>query len=318
MCAMTTGEQYFLVIVEEKSISRAAEKLLLSPQNLSNYLGRLEVKYGTLFIRRPRFELTSRGIALYKTLQQIKALEISLEKELDDIQAEEFAHLRMGIHPARARSYLPFILSIYHEKYPNVKLDFVYPSSVECEKMLLHGELDILLSSDENPLPNLEYIRLCKEPVFLIVSQEVLTKKGIDVSLKGKFPMEQLSKLNFLLSPAESHFGRKIAMFLEEQHVWVHRLYTISDFELQLTLAAQGIGACFCPQMSLHKVHEINRTLAAQYMLRIFPIEEFCADYSVSLALNKLSYKSKALKGLIQVFEEGIPEYYKQCAFMPD
>ena len=248
----------------------------------------------------------------------MKALEISLEKELADIQAEEFAYLRMGIHPARARAYLPFILGLYHKKFPNVKLDFVYPSSAECEKMLMDGELDLLLSSDENPLPDLEYIRLCNEPVFLIVSQKLLEQKEIVSGLRDGFPIEELQKLNFLLSPADSHFGRKISAFLAEQHILIHRLYTISDFELQLTLAAQGIGACFCPQMSLRKVHEINRTAVPDAALRIFSIKEFCADYAVSLALNKLCYKSRALRELIQVFEEGIPEYYRQYAFMPN
>ncbi|MFR5713179.1 MAG: LysR family transcriptional regulator [Clostridium sp.] len=46
---MNTAEEYFMAVVREKSIARAAEKLYLSQQNLSNSIKRLEQRYGVLF-----------------------------------------------------------------------------------------------------------------------------------------------------------------------------------------------------------------------------------------------------------------------------
>ena len=68
---MNTSFEYFMAVVEEESISRAAQKLFLSPQNLNNHIHRLEKAYGTLFIRKPQFQLTPVGQMLYQTLQQI-------------------------------------------------------------------------------------------------------------------------------------------------------------------------------------------------------------------------------------------------------
>lgn len=65
---MNTAEEYFMAVVREKSIARAAEKLYLSQQNLSNSIKRLEQRYGVLFWRKPHFCLTAEGEALYRTL----------------------------------------------------------------------------------------------------------------------------------------------------------------------------------------------------------------------------------------------------------
>ena len=45
---MNTAFEYFKVIVEEQSISRAAQRLFLSPQNLNNSFGVEDVKSGLL------------------------------------------------------------------------------------------------------------------------------------------------------------------------------------------------------------------------------------------------------------------------------
>ena len=55
---MTTGLEYFLVLAQEGSISRAAQRLFVTQQSMSEQMKRLEEHYGTpLFVRRPRFLL---------------------------------------------------------------------------------------------------------------------------------------------------------------------------------------------------------------------------------------------------------------------
>ena len=59
---MFTNYHYFLVLAEEGSISRAAERLFVTHQCLSKYISNLETEYGvTLFERKPVFTLTYAG-----------------------------------------------------------------------------------------------------------------------------------------------------------------------------------------------------------------------------------------------------------------
>lgn len=76
---MTTGMEYFLVLAEEQSISRAAQHLFVTQQSMSQQVKRLEQLYcAKLFTRRPRFQLTAAGEALLSTARQIRILEQGL------------------------------------------------------------------------------------------------------------------------------------------------------------------------------------------------------------------------------------------------
>ena len=62
---MNISLRYFLVVAEEMSISRAAEKLFVTQQCISSHIKKLEQLYqAELFIRRPTFQLTPEGQAL--------------------------------------------------------------------------------------------------------------------------------------------------------------------------------------------------------------------------------------------------------------
>ena len=119
---MTTSQEYFMTVVSCEGVARAAEKLFISQQNLSNHIKRLESRYGMLFVRKPRFELTLAGEALYETLQQIRVLEQGLDTRLAEIQANREGILRFGIHSVRARMILPGAMAAYREVYPNVQV----------------------------------------------------------------------------------------------------------------------------------------------------------------------------------------------------
>ena len=83
---MLNNYQYFLVLAEEKSISRAAERLYISHQCLSRYLKNLEQEYGIMFFERsPRLSLTPAGQAYLEMLRQIEFLENNFNNLLYNI-----------------------------------------------------------------------------------------------------------------------------------------------------------------------------------------------------------------------------------------
>ena len=66
---MNISLEYFLTLAEERSITRAAEKLFVSQQCVSSHIKKLEQLYqAELFTRRPVFRLTPEGEALRQNL----------------------------------------------------------------------------------------------------------------------------------------------------------------------------------------------------------------------------------------------------------
>ena len=79
--------QYFLTVVREESITRAAEVLNMTQPPLSRQLKELEEELGTqLFIRGRRIKLTEDGMLLRQRAQELVAL---MEKTRSEFQTAE-------------------------------------------------------------------------------------------------------------------------------------------------------------------------------------------------------------------------------------
>ena len=74
---MTNGELAFIALAEEKNFTRAAEKIFMSQQGLSDHIRRLEQEYNTVLVtRKPSIELTGSGRALYNMLLEKQTMEM--------------------------------------------------------------------------------------------------------------------------------------------------------------------------------------------------------------------------------------------------
>ncbi len=300
---MLNTEEYFLVVVQEKSIAKAAEKLFMSQQNLSNHIARLEKKYGKLFLRRPKFSLTPVGTALYRTLQQIRVLEQGLQNQITEWQKTPYGIIRFGIHSARARVLFPGILARYRKQYPQVSIQLFLQDTIDNEAMLQNGELDMFLGIDTRQNPNFHQMHLLQEPICLIANAEVLQAAGITLQ-NGEIALKDLTKLPFLLSPSISNFRQKIDHFLTAHQISLTERMTIGDFEIQLLLAAQSEGACFCAGSFFPKLRQINQPLPPGKKLQILPVKGMDLTSDISLVRHRLAFPSQIVKGLIQAIKE--------------
>ena len=136
---------YFIAIAEERSISKAAERLFMAQSSLSQFLGILENNVGSkLFIR------TSRGVCLtqegelmlqyaYKTLAEYR----SVQNEIKDIKQLKSGRVIMGISTFRGSYLLPPVLNAFRLEHPDVKVEIVEQNSMALEQMILAGGIDI-------------------------------------------------------------------------------------------------------------------------------------------------------------------------------
>ena len=79
--------QYFLAVVQEENISRAADVLHVTQPTLSRQMAQLEEELGTqLFIRGRHLALTDAGIMLRRRAEEVVAL---MDKIEDEFQRQE-------------------------------------------------------------------------------------------------------------------------------------------------------------------------------------------------------------------------------------
>jgi DNA-binding transcriptional LysR family regulator len=114
--------KYFLAVAEEKSFSRAAERLHISQPPLSQQIMKLEAELGVrLFARTTRtFELTVAGKALMGEAQEMLAKMRMTIDTIRQIDRGEVGRLRVGIVGSAMWGPIPKMLEEFQTKYPNV------------------------------------------------------------------------------------------------------------------------------------------------------------------------------------------------------
>ncbi|MEH6435187.1 LysR family transcriptional regulator [Massilia sp. DD77] len=114
--------KYFLAVAEEKSFSRAAERLHISQPPLSQQIMKLESELGVrLFTRTTRsFELTVAGKALMVEAAELLAKMRMTIDTIRQIDRGEVGRLRVGIVGSAMWGPIPGLLEQFQSQFPRV------------------------------------------------------------------------------------------------------------------------------------------------------------------------------------------------------
>ena len=137
--------EYFLAIVEAKTISAAAEELFITQSALSKYLKRLEAALGTeLFLRTgASLSLTYAGEQYLKTAQAIRQQEYDFRRVLEEIKRENRDSLSVGVSRWRSGYVLSKFLPAFQVAYPKIELNINVESSATILQNLQDQKTDI-------------------------------------------------------------------------------------------------------------------------------------------------------------------------------
>lgn len=154
--------RYFLAVVREGGINRAAEVLHITQPTLSRQLSQLEEEVGVkLFHRGARkITLTNEGILLRRRAEEILSLVDRTEKEL--IEQEELVEGRIviGCGELATMQILPEMIEAFHEKYPLVSYDFFTANADLVKEQMEKGLVDIGVLLEPIDIEKFDFIRL--------------------------------------------------------------------------------------------------------------------------------------------------------------
>lgn len=173
--------RYFLTVVREEGINRAAEVLHITQPTLSRQLSQLEEEVGVkLFHRGARkITLTNEGILLRRRAEEILSLVDRTEREL--IQQEELVEGRIviGCGELTAVQVLPDIIEAFHEKYPLVNYDIFTGTADLVKEQMEQGLVDIGVLLEPIDIEKFDFIRLAGKErwVVLMRPDDPLAKK---------------------------------------------------------------------------------------------------------------------------------------------
>lgn len=119
------GMRTFAAVVAEGSFSRAAERLEMSPQLASKYVGQLEDRLGVRLLNRStrQLSLTEAGRAYYDRVREVLADIEDMENAVGDMTARARGTLRINAPMSFGQFHLTRAIAEYQAAEPEVEVD---------------------------------------------------------------------------------------------------------------------------------------------------------------------------------------------------
>ena len=306
---MTDQELYYVkTVIEEKNISKAAQKLFISQPSLSQYVKRVESTLGTKLFKRTNSGLclTIAGEKFYKVANEILRIYNDFELEISDINNLKKGKIIIGTTTYLAMMIMPEILPIFKKACPNIEVCVIEENSTNLERILISGKLDfaIIHTSPYREIlknPKINFLPLKEDPFMLVTKKDHPLSKYQKRS--NEKPYAQIDIKQFENEPfiAVSH-GKKIRQVSElifhKANISPEVIFTTSSYETARRLACVGVGFTFVPKL-------YAEIFTGSYKPDYFYIDEKYLPYwTLGIAVNKNSYISKASKYFIKIVSE--------------
>ena len=255
--------KYFVVLAEERSFTKAAEKLHVTQQTLSAHVAGLEKESGAkLFIRHVPLELTDAGRVFYRYARIIRRNEMALERELTDAAGMGRGTLRIGVAPSRGQVVLTPGIESFRKSCPGIRIRLVEMANDMLWTALARDEIDLVLARAPEALPGIACIPFAEEYSVLYLSDDLAEalwgeKKGeilSSLSERNRELPESFAECPFLLNSESDITGALARRLFRDAAIDPVIAVESESMGTMLKLCVDGAGAYFCPESLAEKL----------------------------------------------------------------
>lgn len=259
---MFQGMEYVYAVYKERSFSKAAEKLFISQPSLSANVKREELSVGyPIFDRSTKpISLTEPGKRYIQMVQQIMSMQTEFAEYLNDLSNMRAGNLVLGGSSLYSSWVFPKLMGEFAKKYPYIQLNLVEASTAQLEKMLLNGEIDLLMDNCEMDETIFERRIFRKEYLVLAVpgplainqrlKQFQISEESIrDQSfLENSVPAVNLKLFEgvpFIMLKSENDTGIRAAELCHQDGFVPEVLFELDQQMTSYNITCSGMGASF-------------------------------------------------------------------------
>ena len=300
--------KYFLMVAEELNITRAAERLYISQQSLSNHIGNLERELDVkLFTRSPKLWLTYAGGLLVDTASQILDLHSQYLSKVGDINKQYLGVLRVGISHTCGLALLPEVLPKFRAEFPQVEFSLFEGNSTQLEDELSHGRADLIICFQPIIMEGVAAIPLTEQRLAMVVprsftdrlfgqqAEEVRLQftQGADIRAFEHLPFVLIKRGNRTRNIVDQYFSRyyfKPQLILETEN-------TVTT----LAMAQAGVGITICPELFLRAIPAPSPDSAG---VDIFPLTDPSTFSKLVAGYRKSRYLSHFGQRFIEIAQD--------------
>lgn len=289
--------EYFIAITEENSISKAAERLHISQQSLSEQLKKLEEEVGATLIKRGQpMSLTTAGKVFFQAAKELLNTHNQMLDEIAAISKKDRTTITLAIPTTETPSFLPGLLTEFAEEHPEFEVKIIQCRPKEAAKYA--GTFDLYFSV--LPLaPELDNVTI-QEDTYAVAFSEGLARRvygerwpQVEAQLRKTRDIYALRDMPFIFLR-----NKVYDIVLDRQIIFERAGFTPNiafqseNSRLNFDMCRMGIGAYVATMDNCCR--QFNSFISGGEKILLYPIDTGINPVVIALAHRKGKHLTKA------------------------
>ncbi|HLX44643.1 MAG TPA: LysR family transcriptional regulator [Bryobacteraceae bacterium] len=279
----------FLTVANEKSFSRAAEKLLRTQPAISLSIQRLETELGEKLIDRSAKDLmlTDAGRIVMEYARRYENLQSDLENALAELRDKSAGRLTIGANES-STLYLLDHIDHYRRAYPGIKVQIRRSLSSKIPTELMDGELELGILTYDPEDDRLVTIVIYTDHLSFIVAPSHRLAKRPEISIT------ELGKETFIAHNVVSPYRALVIREFQRNKVPLHMDLEMPTVEAIRKMVQRNEGVAFLPRMCVDE--EVRQGIVCEVR-----VKEMHVDRQIRLAYPARRALSHAAQAFLEV-----------------
>jgi len=207
-----------------------------------------------------RVYLTDEGSALFKYAEKVFQYEKEIENAIDEMRELKRGVLRLGTTKAYARYFMPLMITSFHNKFPNIKIQLNEGSSADMIYSLADFKIDVAVIAKAIDHPEVNFFPFSSEEMALIVAPNHKLAKKKEITLN------ELAKEPFIMKEKGSGTRKLVEELFAKVKCTLNILMETSNTEFIKQLVNRGEGVSFLVREAV--VVELNEKKLIEMRLK--------------------------------------------------
>jgi DNA-binding transcriptional LysR family regulator len=286
----------FNAVAEEKSITRGAERLLISQPAVSKQIRLLEKHLGAVLLeRQPRgVHLTAAGELLAGYARQIFALEAEAVRAIQELAGLRAGRLAVGASTTIGVYLLPRTFVEFRRRHPAIETRLDIASSATVCEHLMNGTVDVGFIESAPATPELPVEEFARDELVAIAPS------GHPLLHRRRVTAKMLCAEPFVVRATGSDTKSFVERALAERGLSIKPAMSLGTTEAIKRAVAAGVGVAIVSQLS------IALELKAKNLARV-PVTGLRLSRPLYCVRRKNSPPSAALAAFLELLKSTRP-----------
>ena len=282
----------FIEVARLGGFTQAASGLHISQSAVSKQVAQLEHSLGTPLFDRlgSHVRLTAAGTVVLQRAEDMLRLHNELLSELDDLSHLTRGELRVGLPLLGSNTLFAGLFAEYRRRYPNIQVQLLEEGSLNIEKAVLSGELELGGSlTPKNPA--FAYQPFCDEPLDVLIPADHPLAEGPSVRL------EQLADTPFLLYQRSFVLNDRVLKACQQAGFTPIEGGRSGQADFLVALVAAGQGVVLLPSV-------VARGLVRPGVVRVKLLAPDYLRWDIAFIWREGAYLSRAAQAWLELLRE--------------